>query len=171
MLQTIPELILGALTGDTVVYPSPYETTYHFVRRFRAIEKQQYDNAVWKLKHSGRIKVVTQNGKKFLKCTKKGQLQTLLKKAGVDSSGKWDCRWRLIIFDIPEAHREQRAIFRNLLKRNHFVLLQASVFISPYSLNIEAVNYLEKSGLMEFVRILRVDKIDNDKKLKKYFGL
>ncbi len=171
MLQTIPELILSALTGDTVIFPSAYEKPYHFVKRFRALEKQQYDNAIWKLKNSGRIKVVIKNNKKFLKCTKKGQLQILLKKAGADIRGKWDGRWRLIIFDIPEAHREKRAVFRDLLKRNNFVLLQASVFISPYSLNMEAISYLEKSGLTDFVRILRVDKIDNDEKLRKKFGL
>jgi phenylacetic acid degradation operon negative regulatory protein len=171
MLQTIPELILGALTGDTVVYASPYETPYHFVRRFRAIEKQQYDNAVWKLKHSGRIKVVIKNNKKFLKCTKKGQLQILLKKAGIETSGKWDGKWRLITFDIPEAYREKRALFRDLLKRNNFVFLQASVFISPYPLNAEALGYLEKSGLIDFVRIFRVDKMDNDKKLRIKFNL
>jgi len=51
------------------------------------------------------------------------------------------------------------------------MLLQASVFISPHPLNREALIYLRQSGLMEFIRILRVDEMDNDKRLRKKFGL
>ena len=48
---------------------------------------------------------------------------------------------------------------------------QASVFISPFRLNREAVWYLKKTGLIEYIRILRVDEMDEDKHLKKHFHL
>jgi phenylacetic acid degradation operon negative regulatory protein len=84
---------------------------------------------------------------------------------------KWDKNWRLIIFDIPETSREKRDELRWLLKKNHFIKLQSSVFISPYSLNREAIAYLKQTGLINYIRILKVSEIDDDKYLIKKFGL
>ena len=41
-----------------------------------------------------------------------------------------------------KASKPQRHLFRKLLRKNGFYKLQASVFISPYSLNREALEYL-----------------------------
>jgi phenylacetic acid degradation operon negative regulatory protein len=103
--------------------------------------------------------------------TDKGQLTALLQKAGIQKSPNWDGKWRVLVFDIPEGSRGKRDQFRALLKRHNFVKLQASVFISPYSLNQEAVQYLKQTGLIEFIRLMRVDEIDDDRELKKKFKL
>jgi phenylacetic acid degradation operon negative regulatory protein len=90
---------------------------------------------------------------------------------GVDKQEKWDGKWRMVIFDIPEESRDKRDLLRLLLKRQGFIKLQASVFVNPYSLNSEALNYLKKSGLMKFIRIARVEKFDDDNEIRKKFGL
>ena len=77
----------------------------------------------------------------------------------------------MVIFDIPEDARDKRGLLRRLLKRNHFIKLQASVFVSPYSLNREAISYLRKIGLINFVRIMKVEEMDNDAALRKAFQL
>ena len=84
---------------------------------------------------------------------------------------RWDGKWRLVIFDIPESSREKRDHLRYLLKQNKFCKLQASVFISPYPLNREALEYLQFSKLFDYIRILRVDEMDNDSDLRKKFKL
>ncbi|MEK7161155.1 MAG: CRISPR-associated endonuclease Cas2, partial [Patescibacteria group bacterium] len=83
----------------------------------------------------------------------------------------WDGQWRMVIFDIPEDFREKRDLLRSLLKRNQFIKLQASVFISPYALNREAIEYLNISGLKRYIRIIKIDEIDSDEDLKKRFNL
>ncbi len=45
------------------------------------------------------------------------------------------------------------------------------MFINPYSLNREAVSYLKESGLMDYIRILKVEEMDNDLDLQKKFKL
>jgi hypothetical protein len=49
--------------------------------------------------------------------------------------------------------------------------LQDSVYANPYPLNREAVKYLEETGLSEYIRIIKVEEMDNDRDLKKKFGL
>ena len=75
------------------------------------------------------------------------------------------------MFDIPEGSRDKRDKLRRLLQRSKFVKLQASVFISPFVLNREAISYLKRTGLIDYIRILRVDEIDDDKILRKHFSL
>ena len=124
------------------------------------------------LARKGLIKYVDKNNERFVKLTKKGQLEALLAKARLaEKPIKWDGRWRVIIFDIPEDSNDKRAFFRYLLKKNNFLQLQQSVYISPYPLNREAISYLKETKLIGYIRILKVEELDSDKDLKKKFGI
>lgn len=43
----------------------------------------------------------------------------------------WDGRWRLVLFDVPEASSFRRKNLRRYLRRHHFGRLQRSVWITP----------------------------------------
>ncbi len=45
---------------------------------------------------------------------------------------RWDRRWRIVIFDIPETKKRQRSIFHDKLQEIGFLTLQKSVCIYPY---------------------------------------
>jgi CRISPR-associated endonuclease Cas2 len=77
----------------------------------------------------------------------------------------------MVIFDIPENASRERDQLRRLLLLNDFKKLQASVYISPYQINREAINYLKETGLIKYIRFARVDELDDDKDLKKKFNL
>jgi phenylacetic acid degradation operon negative regulatory protein len=47
----------------------------------------------------------------------------------------WDGRWRLILFDVPEARRGARLRLRRYLRDRGFGYLQNSVWISPNPVN------------------------------------
>ncbi|MBL8030577.1 MAG: hypothetical protein JNN11_05005 [Candidatus Doudnabacteria bacterium] len=164
-------LILEGLTGITESVPYPYEKAFRFVCKYREWELRHYRSTIAQMRERGLVTVSTLNGQKFITCTKKGQLELLINKAVRNRIKKWDHKWRLIIFDIPEKHREKRDQLRWILKKNDFIKFQASVFISPYPLNTDAINYLKQSGLIDFIRILQVSKIDDDTGLRKKFSL
>ena len=132
----------------------------------------EFKNMVYHLKRRGLINIVGESGERFIKLTKNGELEALLSKARIPKTvSKWDGKWRLIIFDIPESSNLKRDMFRSLLKKNNFIKLQQSVFISPHSLNREALAYLKESGLINYIRILKVEEMDNDADLRKRFKL
>ena len=132
---------------------------------------RQVINVLYYLSRKGLIKYVDKNNERFIKLTAEGQLEALLAKAKLPDVGQWDGKWRVIMFDIPEDSRDNRNFFRRLLKMNGYKQLQASVFINPYPLNREAVKYLKEKGLMNYIRILKVEELDDDAGLKKHFGL
>ncbi len=164
-------IILECLDLDVPLLP--LESVYEFAKRknLRSYSRGEYSNALWKMRRSGYLKVVEKNSQKFLKLTNKGQLEKLLQKAGVIKQKKWDGKWRILIFDIPEDFHHLRDHFRRLLKHHNFRKLQASVFVSPYMLNREAVEYLKETNLINFIRIMKVEEMDNDEDLRKMFGL
>lgn len=43
----------------------------------------------------------------------------------------WDGRWRMALFDVPEAQRVRRVRFARALRALHFGCLQNSVWVSP----------------------------------------
>jgi hypothetical protein len=117
----------------------------------------------------GYIQFVDKNNERFVKITKKGELKILLAKSQISKKKNWDGKWRVIIFDIPEESREARNRFRHMIKNLNYTQLQASVFVSPYPINKEAVEYLKKTGLIKYIRFLKVEEIDDDSGLRKFF--
>ena len=149
----------------------PLEDKHAWTKRLRGINKTQFDRGVRHLANRGLITISKKNNQRFFILTKDGQLEILLKKAKIKQKQHWDGKWRLIMFDIPEGAKDKREFFRKLLKSNGFFKLQASVYINPHSLNNSAIAYLKETGLMDYIRILRVDKMDHDGVLKKHFNL
>ena len=136
------------------------------------IAKRRLNSLVYKYKSKGWIQYEYKEGKRLIKLTKKGQLEALLLKMKFPHKQKsWDEKWRLVIFDIPEHAHLVRDSLRALLKQAEFKALQASVYISPYPLSQEGIEYLKKSKLIKYIRILRVDNVDNPKDLYRSFKI
>jgi CRISPR-associated endonuclease Cas2 len=84
---------------------------------------------------------------------------------------KWDKKWRVIIFDIPETKRFDRDNIRQSLISIGFLRLQNSVWVYPYNCE-DLINLLKTYTETEKnVIYMIVDQIENDEEIKKYFGL
>lgn len=84
---------------------------------------------------------------------------------------KWDRKWRVIIFDIPEKKRGTRDRIRELFKQANFYHLQDSVWAYPY--DCEDVLTLLKLdlGVGKNILYLIVDELENDRHLREFFSL
>jgi len=164
--------LLSILKDLGEMMPLPFETPYAWIRRYSGIPRKKYYNTIHQLKQRGVVEVSRKAATKFIRLTRKGELELLLAKSVfAKTPGAWDGKWRIIMFDIPEPARELRDKFRWLLKKNRFVRIQQSVYISPWELNRDAVDYLRVSGLKKFIRIMRVDLLDDDSGPRKIFKL
>ncbi|MFC1623415.1 CRISPR-associated endonuclease Cas2 [Patescibacteria group bacterium] len=82
---------------------------------------------------------------------------------------KWDRKWRIVLFDIPEESRVFRNILRAHLKELGFLKLQQSVFVLPYSVEDAILELVRLYSAEKYVRVITATRIDNQKELKKYF--
>jgi len=109
---------------------------------------------------------ITKSGRMYLfKYLSLGDNKELNKKK------KWDGKWRVLIFDIPETRRFDRDNVRRALVSIGFMRLQDSVWIYPY--NCENLISLLKADTetSENVLYMIVEAVENDGPIKKYFGL
>ncbi len=173
---SLGEMILDILwTASDITAAMGFVGPYSHIRRRekRPLKRWQYNKAVKYLARDKHLEIVEKNNKLFLKLTSKGKLRALMNKLNSRPAAvhRRDGKWRLIIWDIPETSNSQRNHLRAWVKHLGFYQLQKSVFITPYSIPKEAVDYLVESGLIDFIRFLRVDKLDKDADLRKHFNL
>ena len=84
---------------------------------------------------------------------------------------KWDKKWRVILFDIPESKKKIKDILRFHLKKLEFFEFQKSVFVHPFDC-VNEINFLiEFYNIRPYVRIIIAESIDNELHLKKHFDL
>jgi DNA-binding transcriptional regulator PaaX len=84
---------------------------------------------------------------------------------------KWDGRWRLLTFDIPEYKKGSRQTFRRKIKELGFFHFQRSVFIFPYPCEKEIDEMVRLLEIRSFVHLITCDRFIGDHSLLKKFKL
>ncbi|HEY4523473.1 MAG TPA: hypothetical protein VJK04_01195 [Candidatus Paceibacterota bacterium] len=84
---------------------------------------------------------------------------------------RWDHKWRMVLFDVPESRKDLRDTFRQHLKRLHFYEFQKSVFIYPFRCSDEINFIIEFYHARKYVRFAVIDSIDNTLDLQRHFRL
>lgn len=84
---------------------------------------------------------------------------------------KWDGKWRVMIFDIPEHKRKIRNGLTLLFRQAGIHRLQNSVWVYPYDCE-DVITLLKVDfGIGKYLLYLIVDELENDKYLREEFEL
>jgi DNA-binding transcriptional regulator PaaX len=165
----------AAVTGGVVV-AAMAPNILGTVSRSKYFRQRQYQlkSSLSRLISAGYLKLVEEGGKKRVRLTKKGEAYAALLgegKLAPKKSKRWDKKWRLLIFDIPERRRKVRDQIRASLTTLGFVRLQDSVWAYPY--DCEDLITLLKADFKIGRDVLYViaDRIEYDKPLRSQFGL
>ena len=84
---------------------------------------------------------------------------------------RWDGKWRVVLFDVPEKRKSARNALREALKRLGFFEYQKSVFVHPYDCRDEFDYIVELFSLRPHARFMVAAEVDNALHLKRHFGL
>ena len=139
--------------------------------------RQKYEmNLVFKrLKNKGLIRLGNKSGEVFISLTPKGKIYLkenfLNIKFPDQSNEKWNGKWHIVIFDIPESRRKIRNILRFHLKRIGFLQVQASVWAYPFQCSELITLVKTYFGLSNEVLYIIADSIEGEISLKKKFKL
>lgn len=114
------------------------------------------------------------NGRIEMVLSENGKRQTLiytLEELSIPIPARWDGKWRIVLFDIPETQKKAREAFRFHMKRLGFHRFQKSAFVIPYECRRELDFLIELYALRPFVRIITAFHIDTAPHLKQIFGV
>ena len=84
---------------------------------------------------------------------------------------KWDKKWRIVMFDIPEKLRRLRNSLRFHFQEIGLIEFQKSVFIYPYPCQNEIEFIVELYNARKYVRFVLAEEVDNELHLIKKFKL
>ena len=127
---------------------------------------------MYRLKHAGIIREYLKDKERFIKLTEKGKKRFkkyVLSALEIELPAKWDRKWRLVIFDIPDDKRIERDLLRRKLESLGFFKLQESVYVFPFEC-ANQINYLKKSYFISpYVQYILADRIETEADLIKTF--
>lgn len=69
----------------------------------------------------------------------------------IERPGKWDEKWHMVMFDIPEKHKAARNAFTLKLKSLGFVQWQRSSWIYPFECETEIMTVAQVYGIDQHV--------------------
>jgi len=171
-------LLAAAAVGGVVLIAATIPNAVQLLKYFPGYKKgarfnYQTKSALGRLVTKGCIVFVEENGKRYARITEKGQrmLQMETEKTTIAKKRKWDRRWRVVIFDIPERRKNVRTRLRRFMNEYGFVRLQDSVWIYPY--DCEDLVALVKADFRIGVDVLYmiVERLEHDKYLREHFTL
>lgn len=134
----------------------------------------EFNNAFYYLKKKGYLDIGKSNKQIYISLTEEGRKRAgkyLIDDLKIKKSQKWDGKWRMVIFDIPNLTRIKRDALRGKLKELGFYKLQQSVWVCPYDCKKEIDLLQEFFGLNQRELKLVIGKIEKDEFLRKNFKL
>ena len=167
-------LAAGVSISAVLVAPGMARVLTPLVKEWSGYEKRYLRRTLKRLKKQKLVEVVEKGDEQIVRITKNGMVRALrykLEEMKVKKPKRWDGRWRVAVFDIPEKKRRLRDVFRNKIKELELYPLQESVYICPYPCFDEIEFLRQIYGVGIHVRYMVVEKIEDDEDLKNYFGV
>ncbi|MCL5675956.1 MAG: hypothetical protein M1120_02415 [Patescibacteria group bacterium] len=168
-------LKLGALLTVAVTAPNAIAVLKPFLKKEKHW-KEYYPFSVNKtllrLYRKGQVKVSENKKGYVVRLTKKGKTELLrfdLENMEIKIPDRWDKKWRLVFFDVPEKFKRQRNFLSLKLKNMNFYLMQDSVFIHPFPCQKEIEFLREVLGIPHFVKLGLLENVENREELEKIF--
>ena len=175
MVKTILTLAaIGGILTIALVAPNIFAAFGRVGSRRGFFDQKEFNRATAYLRKQKLVTIRKTEAGSLLKITDSGlerALVTSFKDLKIEPQKRWDGKWRMVVFDVPDRHKWERESFRNKLKEIGFYPMQESVFIFPYPCRNEVESLTSIFSLGSYVRFIETPGIDYDMDLKEHFGL
>ncbi|MCX6813370.1 MAG: CRISPR-associated endonuclease Cas2 [Candidatus Azambacteria bacterium] len=144
-------------------------------KNWNKIDRYSIHNAIRRLNQKRLVELIEKNNQLYMEITNNGK--KLIKNFDYNDLElpkfkKWDKKWHLVIFDIPEKKSKERRAFSKKLKDMGLYPIQESVFIYPYDCRNEIDFICEFLSISRFINYCVVESLDKKEgDLRKFFGL
>jgi DNA-binding transcriptional regulator PaaX len=140
-------------------------------KKFENKNKKKFRKATDRLRRRNLIFGERQGRNIIFDLTDEGRIEAdkIKLKLGMAKSKRWDGKWRIIIFDVPEKLRGKRDLLRKELVEFGFMLLQKSVWAYPFPLPKEFLDLWESAGILKHCVIIEAARVLNSDSLKAFY--
>jgi CRISPR-associated endonuclease Cas2 len=181
IVKKIIDVFADLLIATKISYlPSPYYTLGKFIKALleedKSLSKKQIKKALYDLEKRKLIDIIEKDGQVKIYLQEKGRQKVITRSIKLlldykKKEKKWDGRWFMVFFDVPEIERRKRNFLRRYLKRLGFYQYQQSVYIFPFECKKEVNLIKEIVEGAKYIKYIIASEIEEEEKIKKYFGL
>lgn len=162
--------VSGGLIAASIIAPKlPYNLMMAYLKN-KKFQGNRFRRDLGRLNARGDV-WISQNS---IKITRQGKSRILKYQLGdmkIKKPFRWDKKWRLVIFDIPDHQRKKSDSFRWKLYELGFLQYQKSIFIYPYPCQDEIDFIKEIYEITPYVKMILAEKIDDEKHYQRKFHL
>jgi len=175
---TAREIILTLLdftleTYQNFEYPRHRSLSIEKIKKSYGPDLQKFFKTVYYLQRKKVIRKFIHKKVEYIELSKhfkKNKMKEFISKnLQIKKPKKWDGKWRIVIFDIPENRKIAREVLRSALKRMGFHMLQKSVFVHPYNCRREIRYITSLYNIDKEVKYLIANIIEGEQDLIKHF--
>jgi CRISPR-associated endonuclease Cas2 len=159
--------------------PNPYFALGKSIKlllKYKKLKKKQISKAFHDLKERKIIDIIEEDDKAKIYLLEKGQYKVFTRSIKLlldfkKKKKKWDGRWFMVFFDVPENERIKRDSLRRYLKMLGFYPYQKSVYIFPFECKKEVILIKEIVEGAKYLKYIIAEEIEEENKVKKFFNL
>ncbi|MBI4132216.1 MAG: hypothetical protein HY474_01145 [Candidatus Sungbacteria bacterium] len=170
----------GAILAAVLVAPNIGIALHPFLKRAdfqteREWRRAKVKQALERLRKRRLVQFVEKGKRTYIEITELGKQR--LQEFEFDAlqlspPKRWDGKWRLAIFDIPEKYKRERETLRRKLADLGFQQLQRSVWVYPFDCRDEIDFVCGFLGISHWVHYLETLSIDSaEGKMRRHFDL
>lgn len=159
---------VGVVVFAGVVAPNAAGQIIKFLNWLdEAKEREQVRKSLLSLEKRRFIKIWYKDGEGKMSLTKEGKIYfTSLEAKKIKlPKGKWDGKWRMVTFDIPETLKVNRKKFSDNLRFIGMLNLDKSVFVYPHECKEQVIKIAELYEIKRYIRYITAISIEPPHKL------
>jgi DNA-binding transcriptional regulator PaaX len=163
----------GGIVTVLLLAPGAAPLLKSFIKNER-LDKRDFNRVIKRLKNRGLIDIKSKNGQIIIKLEPIGKTRAIeysLDEMMITKPKKWDKKWRVVTFDIPETKKTARGVFKEKLDNLGFVQLQKSIYVHPYPCEEEIRYICSVYGLGQYVKFILADRVDGQTPLLNRYNL
>lgn len=169
----------GVAIGSMVLFP-PLSMSFKLIMEVieemegKKFKRQRVKKVLYNLEKRKLVSLKEVSDELLVTFNEKGKRLVLRYKfdeLAIKKPRRWDRKWRIVIFDIPEKKKVAREVLRDRLKQLGFYQLQKSVFVHPFECQREIELITRFYEVEPYVYFIRADYVDNEQKIKRKFNL
>jgi DNA-binding transcriptional regulator PaaX len=168
-------LLVGGMVAIATTSPYFVQNLIKGHKKWQKYPKRKVSDTFYRLRKQGFIEIQTVNRQIYISLTKEGRKRAgifQIDKLKLTKPKRWDRKWRLLMFDVPQKRKIYREALRGKLKELGFLPLQKSVWIYPFECRAEMELLQDFFGLSQNeLRLIIAENIGDDSGLRQEFKL
>ena len=171
--EILTGLALGGFIVACIVMPNLAQVVNLFKPK-DSRDRYRVKQALRGLQKKNMVHIVSRKGQDVVEITAQGKKKVLeydLANMQLNTRQKWDQKWRIVMFDIPETKKRARNAVSFKIKDIGMYSIQKSVFVFPHPCKDEIDFVGEVFGVRKNIIYIEATHIDGDEKAKRHFGL